>query len=203
MKTCFSLPDGYEQTDYVNLYTDRPRYRKLNFASFLIGAAAIAVGWLWQGFDALLALLFVGFDAYFLWLLILAACVLACLTLHELLHGLFFRLISGLRPRYARKGVLLFTGSEAYFSRRDYVVIILAPAAIFALAFALLSVFLQNEWFWLAIALQAVNLGGSVGDYYKAFRALRQPKNALFWETGVSLTIYTENTDETDTGSGM
>lgn len=192
MRTCFTLPDGYAETDYVNLYANRRVYRNLNIASFFIGAAVIAAGWLWRGFDGLLARIKSGMNAYFLWLLILAVSVIAYLALHELTHGLCMRLFSGIRPHYGRKGVLLFTGSEAYFSRRDYIVTTLAPVVVFAVLFALLSVFLRDEWFWLAAALQLANLGGAVGDYYMIYRALRQPKSALFRDSGVAVTIYTE-----------
>ncbi|MBQ6430649.1 MAG: DUF3267 domain-containing protein [Oscillospiraceae bacterium] len=192
MRTCFTLPDGYVEEDYVNLYANRRIYRNLNIASFLIGAAVIAVGWLWRGVDGLLSLLKRGISDYALWLLLLCVCVIAYLALHELTHGLCMRLFSGIRPHYGRKGVLLFTGSEAYFSRRDYIVTALSPVVIFTILFALLSVFLRDEWFWLVMALQLANLGGAVGDYYMTYRALRQPKSALFHDSGVAVTIYTE-----------
>lgn len=203
MRTCFTLPEGYAEEDYVNLYANRRIYRNLNIASFLIGVAVIAIGILWQGFDALLALIRRGMNAYLLWVLILAASILAFYTLHELTHGLCMRLFSGIRPHYGKKGLMLFTGSEAYFCRRDYIVTALAPAAVFTPLFVLLTVFLQDEWFWLAIGLQLANLGGIVGDVYMTYRALRQPKNALFRDSGVAVTIYTEKPNETDTESGM
>ena len=203
MNTCFTLPDGYEKKDYVNLYTDRRLYRALNTASILIGFAVLAVGYFWQGFDALLALLRRGMSAYLLWILMLGAGILAFYTLHELTHGLCMRLFSGIRPHYGRKGVMLFTGSEAYFCRRDYLVTALAPAVIFTALFAVLTVFLQGEWFWLALGLQLANLGGIVGDIYMSYRALREPKTALFRDSGVAVTIYTEKTDETNADNGM
>jgi len=203
MKTCLNLPDKYVQTDYVNLHTDRRLYLILNIASFLIGAAVIAVGWLWKGFDALISLVLRGTNDYLLWVLLLAVSALAFLALHELTHGLFMRLFSGVRPYHGRKGLLLFTACNAYFSRRDYLIVMLAPALIFALVFALLTVFLKNEWFWLVMALQLFNLGGSVGDFYIAGWTLRQPKSALFLSVGVSVTVYTENLDEKHTDSGM
>lgn len=203
MKTCLTLPENYEQTDYVNLHADRRLYRNLNIASFLVGAAVIAVGWLWQGFDSLIALVLRGMNDYLLWVLLLAVCALAFLALHELTHGLLMRLFSGVRPYHGRKGLLLFTACEAYFCRRDYLIIMLAPVLLFSLVFALLTVFLKNEWFWLVMALQLFNLGGSVGDFYIAARTLRQPNSALFLSVGASVTVYTEKTDETNTDSGM
>ena len=192
MQTSFTLPDGYVQGDYVNLYADRRIYRNLNIASFIIGVAVIAVGWLWQGIDPLLALLKAGMHVYFCWLLTLAGCTLAYLTLHELTHGLMMRLFSGICPHYGKKGLLLFAGSEAYFRRRDYLSAKLSPVVLFGIVFALLSVILKDEWFWLAIVLQLINFGSSVGDIYTVCRALRQPKNALYYDSGVSVTIYTE-----------
>lgn len=203
MKTCLTLPNNYVQTDYVNLHADRRLYRILNIVSFLIGAAVIAVGWLWKGFDALISLVLRGMNDYLLWVLLLAVCALACLALHELTHGLFMRLFSGVRAHHGRKGLLLFTYSEAYFCRRDFLIIMLAPVLIFFVAFAVPAAFLEGEWFWLFILLQAINLGGSVGDFYIAGRTLRQPKNALFLSVGVSVTVYTENTDEKNSDSGM
>lgn len=203
MRTCFTLPDGYKECAYLNPYADRRLRRNLNIASFFIGVAVIAVGWLWRGFDGLLALLRRGLNAYLLWLALLAVCAIACLSLRELLRGLLMRLFAGIRPHCARKGLLLFIGSEAYFCRRDFLVLTLAPVALFAVLFALPTVFLQGAWFWLAIALQLVNLGSAVDDYYMIFRALRQPKRALFHDSGIAVAIYTEKPDETNADSRM
>lgn len=192
MNTCFTLPDGYAQTDYVNLNADPRLRRKLNTVSFLIGAAVIAVGWLVERFDALLALLRGGMRDYFLWVLLLAVCILAYFALHELTHGLLMRLCAGIRPRFGRKGLLLYVGSEAYFCRRDCLMIVLAPAVLFALAFALPSVFLRGAWFWLFVGLQLANLGGAVGDYYLFGKALRQKHSALFRINGAAMAVYTE-----------
>ncbi len=203
MKTCLILPDRYVQTDYVNLHADRRLYHILNIVSFLIGIAIIAVGWLWKGFDSLVALALRGLSGYLLRVLEFAVCAIAYLALHELKHGLFMRLFSGIRAHHGRKGLLLFTYSEVYFCRRDFLIIMLAPVLIFFVAFAVPAVFLEREWFWLFMLLQVINLGGSVGDFYLAGRALRQPKNALFLSVGVSLTVYTEKNDEKHTDSGM
>lgn len=195
MKTCFTLPDGYAETDYVNLYTNRRLYRALNITSFFIGVAVIAAGYFWQGFDALLALLKRGMSAYLLWVLLLAAGILSFYALHELTHGLCMRLFSGIRPHYGKKGLMLFTGSEAYFCRCDYILTALAPAVIFTVLFTVLTLVLKDEWFWLAAGLQLANLGGIVGDVYMTCKAFRQPKSALFRDSGVGVTIYTEKVE--------
>jgi len=195
MRTCFTLPDGYAESDYVSRYVDVRLRSRLNIASFLIGAAVLAVGFLWRGFDALLALIRRGMHVYLLWVLLLAAGLLAFYTLHELTHGLAMRVFSGIRPHYGKKGLKLFAGSEAYFSRRDYIVAALAPAAVFTALFAVLTFLLRDEWFWLAIGLQSANLGSIVDDVYLALHALRQPKSALFRTSGAGVTIYTEKTE--------
>lgn len=191
METCWDLPKGYRQTDYFNLRRDRKRSRWLNLTSGLIGAAMVALGWGLERFHALSQLLKSGFGDYYLWLALLLCAMLLYLTLHELTHGLFLRIYTG-QVRYARKGLTLFAGSEAYLSRRDFLLSLLAPVVLWGLLLAVICCFVSGIWFWLVYGLEIVNLGSSVGDLYLAAKAWKLPKTALYQNFGVSVYVYTE-----------
>lgn len=192
MKSFTEIPEGYVQSDYVNLYANRSLYRSINLLSLLIGLALFLLGWRWRGLDALQDLLRKSLADYYLWMALLLVLMLVYLTLHELTHGFFIRRFSGLRPHYGKKGLLLFVGSGAYFCRKHYLMIALAPVVLWGIVFGILSAFLQGKWFWLVYGLQIANFGGAAGDAYMTYKALRGEKVALYQDSGVSVAIYTK-----------
>lgn len=186
------LPSGYTQKYYVNLLANRALSRGINFVSFLLCAGLIALGWLWQGFDALRDALRAGFAQYTLLALSLLAALTAFSWLHQLTHGLLLRLLTGEVPLFARKGLRLFVGSSAYLRRYACLFVLLLPAPLWTLAARFACEFLQGRWFWIVFTALLANFGSAVDDVYFAVRVLRTPKNALFQYRGFAVGIFTE-----------
>lgn len=191
MKTTWELPEGYVQRDYFNFRKDRQRYRRLNLLSGLIGLVMVIIAWRAEGFHALSRLLLEGFTDYYLWLAILVCAMLLYATLHELTHGLMLRALTG-QVDFARKGLRLYAGSQAYLCSRDYLLSLLTPAVFWGILLGIACCFAPGVWFWLFYALEIMNLGGSVGDFYLAAQCRRLPKTALYQNFGMSVYVYTE-----------
>lgn len=192
MHTVTELPQGYVQKDYVNPSADRALSRSLNFITFVLSAALLALGWLWRGFAALNSAFRAGLAHYALLVLVLLAALTAFSWLHQLTHGLLLRLCSGKAPLFARKGLRLFVGSDAYLCRRDSLLVLLLPAHFWTLAAGLACCFLTGQWFWIVYTALLANFAGAVEDVYFAVCALRAPKTALVQYRGFAAGIYTE-----------
>ena len=119
---------------------------------------------------------------------------------HEGVHGAVIGGLTKRRPRFGLTGGYAWTGlPEAYFDRRDYLLVALSPVVVWGAAFFIaLGCFpALAPAFWL---LQAVNLGGAAGDYYVAWTLLtRLPRETLCQDTGVAMAFY-EREEQTHAG---
>lgn len=127
----------------------------------------------------------------FLSLAVMVVGYLVYIVLHELTHGVFMygffheRLIFGASFTYA------YCGSKAYFDKKRYFVIALAPVVIWGIVLGILTVFFHNGiWFWTIWMIQAGNVGGAAGDFFCTYKMCRYPKDILVQDTGTSMTVY-------------
>jgi len=106
------------------------------------------------------------------------------LVLHELIHGWTMRRY-GARPTYGT-GVLgrvmpyfYCTAAGFRFTRRQFVVVSLAPAVLISVAGVLALALAGDTADWLVLAL-ATHLGGCIGDFWGTILALRQPPGTTY-----------------------
>ena len=50
--------------------------------------------------------------------------MLVYMVLHELVHGVFMKRFSGVKPNYGYTGMYAYAGSNAYFDKKSYIIII-------------------------------------------------------------------------------
>lgn len=115
----------------------------------------------------------------------------AVVVVHEALHGLFFWLYSGSKPKYGFRGVFAYASAPGwYFARNAFLMIGLAPLVIIS-AFGVLFIWLMplNTLVW-AMLFVVLNAAGAVGDIYFALVLLSKPKTAMIEDTGVGCKIY-------------
>lgn len=118
--------------------------------------------------------------------------IIAYIVLHELVHGLVMRTFSGVRPHYGFTGLYAYTGSAAYFSKKEYVTIALAPIVLWGLVLTVILFLVPVVWFWPVYIIQVVNISGAAGDLYVTVRFARLPADILVKDTGVSMTVYSK-----------
>ena len=121
-----SLPAGYRRVGGVDLVRDRRAMLAVNLAALLLMALLFVLGI----FLVPLSLRFrFGIGALAEGVLLLGAVALY-MVLHELVHGVLMRRYSGARPRYGFNGLYAYAGSDAYFDKRSYRIIALAPVVL-------------------------------------------------------------------------
>ena len=118
---------------------------------------------------------------------------IAYIVLHELVHGVFMKCFSGIKPKYGFTLMYAYAGSSAYFNKKSYIIIALAPVVIWGAVLGVLCAVLPQSWFWVVYLIQIGNISGAAGDFYVTFKFLKLPKDILVNDTGVAMTVYTKN----------
>ena len=127
---------------------------------------------------------------YFAKLGALLAGMVLYLVLHELVHGICMRAFSGVRPHYGFTGLYAYAGSSAYFGKKPYIVIALAPIVVWGAVLAILNLLVPASWFWPVYFIQIINVSGAAGDLYVTCRLGKLPPDILVRDSGVSMTVY-------------
>lgn len=113
------------------------------------------------------------------------------ITVHELIHGLFFKFFNpeGTVKFGFKNGAAYATSPHSYYSKGQFSVIGLSP-------FILLTIFLSILYFtnllsdFSFIILASVHAAGCVGDFYLIYLLLKSPKGALVEDTEQGINFY-------------
>lgn len=181
------LPENYVEIAKIDLLNNRRQLLAVNGLALLIAAVMLAVGL------ALVPVKLTFADGGFWRLLfktgIFIAGVVLYTVLHELVHGVFIKKFSGRKAKYGFGMGYAYAGSEAYFKKRSYIVIALAPIIILGAGLAVLN-FRFTGWFWVIYGLQMLNVSGAAGDFYVTYRMLKFPPDILVQDSGTEMTVY-------------
>lgn len=123
------------------------------------------------------------------------------LVLHELVHGLAYRLLTGQPLTFGFRWSCAFCGvPNIYTYRKAAIIAVVLPFAVFSvLMLALMAVFYFVSFFWYLVTLFlfSVHFGGCIGDLYALFLFLFKfrDRRLLMRDTGPEQTFYLpENT---------
>ena len=178
------LPEGYHLLFRLDLLKNKRQLRIVNGLSLIIAAALLVPALVWVGFEE-------SFHTQTIAkLLALALGSVAYIILHELTHAVFMKRYSKEKVRFGFKGMYAFAGSDAYFYKKPYLIIALAPVVVWGLVLLALNLLLPPDWFWPVYAIQLSNLGGAAGDLYVTWRMWKMPDDVLVQDSGVAMNVY-------------
>ncbi len=126
--------------------------------------------------------------------LIVLAELITYIYLHEWIHGLFMKRFSGVRPRYGFTGLFAYAGSDAFFTKKQYAIIALAPVALLGALLALACALLPGRLFWFPYIVQIMNVSGAAGDLYEMALLARMPSDLLVWDEGTRMAFLRKAT---------
>ncbi len=186
MKTQRNLPENYQTLFHIDLQKDKKLALLVNGLALAITLLMVMAGFAFHPIEAIpglgkTLLLLVGIMVY--------------LILHELVHGIFMRLFSGVRPHYGFTALYAYAGSDAYFNRTHYIIIALAPVVIWGVVLGVLCAVVGEGWFWFWYFLAIINLSGAAGDLYVTVRFSKLSPDILVQDTGVAMTVYGPNAE--------
>jgi Putative zincin peptidase len=113
------------------------------------------------------------------------------LVLHELVHGLFFVILTGSRPHFGLKQMYAYAcAPDWYIPRNQFLVVGLAPLILITLVGFLILPMLSPNLATFTLFAMAVNASGAIGDLYTVLWILRFPGDAFVSDHGEKFTIY-------------
>ena len=188
------LPQGYRQVFYLNA-----KSVKVGVILNLVAIAVLAVVMM----IAVVALALLA-DEYkldtdpvraliALWVFLLA--MIAYIVLHELVHGIAYKSLTGEKLTYGISWSCAFCGvPNIYTCRKTALVALVAPLIVFSVVLGGLCVwmFFVDHWFYFMSAfLLGLHLGGCSGDIYMmmVLSKYKDPK-LLMKDTGPEQTLY-------------
>lgn len=136
----FVLPADYVVLRKVNLAKDKHINLVIQLCFVFITMTLIGFA-LWTGLP-----LANDINPFFS-LVITIFLVLIYMSLHELTHAFFIKIFSKRRPSFRIRFPFLSVGSEAYFNRRSFIAIALAPVLIWGALLILLLFFVPLQIF--------------------------------------------------------
>ena len=181
-----NLPSGYREVRKVDLMRNRKEAVLVNLLALVITVLMSALGFvLCPPFTEMQ----IGIHTI-VSLIAISAGIVLYMILHELIHGVFMKNFSGLKPRYGFTGLYAYAGSDALFTRRQYLIIAFAPVVILGIIIAVLNVAFYETAFWELYIIQTVNLSGAAGDFYVGFVIARSGNDVLVRDTGTDMAFY-------------
>ena len=194
MKHAFSLPERYCEIADIDLQKNKKLMLLVNGLALVIAAAMTIPVLFWVPISTFLGDMS-DFQNLLYILLKLAVGMIALvlyIILHELVHGICMRAITGKKPKYGFTGLYAYAGSDAYFGKAAYLLIALAPVVLWGVVLALLVFIVPKDWFWIVYFIQIQNISGAAGDMYVTCRMLRMPKDILVQDSGVAMKVYSQ-----------
>ncbi len=184
-----TLPEGYRPILSLDLQKNKRQMIIVNIIGAVIAIVMLAVALPLVPISALFDMSS-GLGAYALRFGILLVGMVLYIILHELVHGIFMKALSGVKPRYGFTVIYAYAGSDAYFNKKSYILIALAPVVIWGAVLGVLNALVPTSWFWVVYLIQMVNLSGAGGDIYVTFKFSRLPRDILVRDTGVAMTVF-------------
>src|SRR5690625_3458606 len=158
----------------LNIFEDKSLYVAINVVSlvvFIITAVLVIIG---------NVVVSNGLDMTFTFTTILWTVVLVALSLlvHELIHGLFFRIFapsdSHTKVKYGfKQGMLYATNPEVIYKKGAFSIIILAPFIINSVLFLLL--YLAGMDGLIVASAFVIHTGGCAGDFWYIYELIKKP----------------------------
>ena len=191
-------PDGYQPAKTVDVGEKRFAIL-MNLAATLL-TAVVGVGGFFLKFagdpgsaipDLSNVWLFEG------WLFAILVSLIVYLVLHELTHGIVYKILTGEKLTFGLKLSCAFCGvPDVYVTRKTALLALLAPFTVFSVAFLVPFFLLSGLLSFSFLVLFSLHFGGCAGDLYDTFLLLFRLKgNLLMRDTGPRQTFYIRSED--------
>ena len=176
-------PAGYQIASTLDLKADRRAALTIQAGVALTVATAIALAFLLDlPLDS-------GWSSGVTAVLTVSA-VVVYMVAHELTHGAALWVLTRVRPTYAVRLPFLTTGSQALLTRRDAVIVAMAPFLLWAVVLAAVWLTLPQDGLLTTYVLIVLNVAGSVGDAVQAWAVSQLAPGSLVRDDGTETTVF-------------
>lgn len=185
MKT---LPAGYEKIRDIDLKKNRREALIVNVTAAIIAVVMAVIGHFIVPVQTLFDMTSV--PAYFARFGVLLVGLVAYIILHEAVHGVVMYHYCKVKPTFGFTGMYAYAGSTAFYNRRSYIVIAMAPVVFWGVVLAILMPLVPKAWFWVVYFIQLNNISGAAGDLYVTSLMMKMPEDILVRDAGVSMEVF-------------
>lgn len=190
-----SRPPGYEQAVSIDLLKSPVLAVVLTLAGFglffLLGWLGLRLLTILRPDVQSLTLRVSGLGSGLLFLAGLIVLIALTVTLHELVHGVFFWLFTGERPKLGWKWLYAYASApDWYLPRNQHLVVAAAPLVLITAAGLTLLTFAPEPALPAILFATVANAAGSIGDVVVLILLLFQPQEALVQDTGDAIHVY-------------
>ena len=202
------LPSGYKQALYINA-----KNAKFGIIFNLIALAVLAIVMVF----AVLSLYFsdklsfkileLSFTQLIVAYLIFFSSIIAYIVLHELIHGIAYKALTGEKLTFGISWSCAFCGVPNIFTyRKTAIISVIAPFATFTLLFIPLLILLycfSPLYYLIAAFIFGLHFGGCSGDLYVLylFAAKFKSEKTLMRDTGPEQFFYVPDEETTTSDS--
>jgi len=186
--TTKNLPEGYKEYAKIDFVNSKKDAIIINVIALIV--AIMLIGLTDVPFKTVIPK--GGFSPVMIKIVLLLVALFVYIVLHEAFHGIAIGLISKNKPHFGFKSTYAYTGSDMYFDRLSYILIALAPIIILGILLTIILFSVPIEWYWFVYIPVILNFAGSAGDLYVTWLTLHMPKDALIYDEGVAITIFTK-----------
>ena len=196
------LPSGYQQVFYLNAKSVKVGVI-MNLIALVILALVMVV--------AIILMILTGNSdrggyyvddgRFIIAMMVFIVAMLAYIVLHELVHGIAYKWLTGEKLTFGISWSCAFCGvPNIYVKRRVALISCAAPLVVFSIFFLALAgwYLFVNSWYYLLTAvLFGLHLGGCSGDIYIILLMLFRYRNpeTLIRDTGPEQTVYVPISD--------
>lgn len=122
--------------------------------------------------------------------------IILMLILHEVVHGIFFRLFTHDSPRFAVKiGYAFAAAPEWYLTRIQYIIVGLSPFVIITFISIILTYAVNALLIPYLLLIATFNAAGCLGDFIVVGWIISQPNMILVKDEGDIFSTYSPNNE--------
>lgn len=192
-----TLPEGYRQTGEFNLRDNTRMMIILNLVGFglFILSAAVLPGYIFRvrPQDAGVVLNFEvdNFGQFGFFLLAMVVDFILLVILHEGVHGICFRMITGRKPIFAiGPGYAYAAAPGVYISKPPYLVTAISPLIVLTLLGLAIIPFVPRELIFHVGLIVVMNIAGAVGDLWVVGGLLLRRAPLLIQDSGDRVEVF-------------
>lgn len=191
------LPSGYKQALHINAKNIKFGII-INLIALVVWAIVMVIAVLPLYFNDKLSydIFNIDFNQFIVAYLILFASIIGYIVLHELIHGIAYKALTGERLTFGISWSCAFCGVPNIFTyRKTAIISIISPFAIFTLLFIpIIIIFycISPLYYLIAAFVFGLHIGGCSGDLYVLYLLAAKFKNkkTLMRDTGPEQFFY-------------
>ena len=191
------LPLGYKQSYYVNAKETKMGL-VLNLIAFVVLAIVMSLAFLSLHLGGKLSfeILDLEFAELLVAYLVLFALMFGYIVLHELVHGIAYKALTGEKLTFGISWSCAFCGVPTIYTyRKTAIISVISPFAVFTLLFIpiLVALYFLSPLYYLILAfIFGLHLGGCSGDLYVLYLLTIKfkDKKTLMRDTGPEQYFY-------------